>query len=206
MLARYLAEDRDGPAAVELDDVRAAAEERADAVVEPLARLREVRVAPRGGRSITPERGDAAPHPLESEKPKALPVAPVFASSVDSSFLRPPGWLSTKAVASTTKPSTTAQNARPSRPSLRFISAGENKRRPSAPTFSTQRCAWAWSSETTAILLLPSRASPRLLFLLCRTSVVAAFAGRRSRVSARLYVQSPRAPRPDATVFKSSLF
>ena len=95
---------------MELDDVRAAAEERADAVVEPLARLREVRVAPRGGRSITPERGDAAPHPLESEKPKALPVAPVFASSVDSSFLRPPGWLSTKAVASTTKPSTTHQN------------------------------------------------------------------------------------------------
>jgi hypothetical protein len=54
------------------------------------------------------------------------------------------------------------------------------------------------------MLLLPSRVSPRLLFLLCRTSV-AAFAGRRSRVSRTLVraVASRAAskPRPDAQPF-----
>ena len=58
-----------------------------------------------------PVSGKCAFRPLEKEKLNGRPSAPASALLVLRSLRIPPGWLSTKSVASTTKPSTTHQNS-----------------------------------------------------------------------------------------------
>ena len=87
-----------------------------------------------------------------------FPLAPILASSICSSFFRPPGCVFKKAVASTTQPSTTAQKVpSKSRPLCSWTSAAVINRGclltlDSIVGDSMFRLSSAWSSDTTAIL------------------------------------------------------